>query len=221
VDARLTADTLEVLHCGVRVASHVRSYEAGKATTLPEHRPKAHQKYQRLRLGKVIRMDRSLPTLAIRLHEGKSCVFAPTPMNKLENILSNAASVSTTIRSLIAPSADVLGIVLAPAILAQTAADAANRSAFNTASGAKVTAPVEDKSIRPFHARRSGDTTKRGDSKPKVLIIDFDVPMKSADSDVVLARLQHTSGAAAPCVSPLGGETKPDRMSPPPRRLSS
>jgi transposase len=42
VDARLTADTLEILHRGVRVASHVRSYEAGKATTLAEHRPKAH-----------------------------------------------------------------------------------------------------------------------------------------------------------------------------------
>jgi transposase len=27
------------------VASHVRSYEAGKATTLTEHRPKSHQKY--------------------------------------------------------------------------------------------------------------------------------------------------------------------------------
>jgi len=45
VDARLTADTLEILHRGVRVASHVRSHEAGKATTLTEHMPKAHQKY--------------------------------------------------------------------------------------------------------------------------------------------------------------------------------
>ncbi len=45
VDARLTADTLEILHRGVRVASHVRSHEAGKATTLTGHMPKAHQKY--------------------------------------------------------------------------------------------------------------------------------------------------------------------------------
>jgi transposase len=45
VDARLTADTLEILHRGVRVASHVRSYEPGKATTLTEHMPKAHRKY--------------------------------------------------------------------------------------------------------------------------------------------------------------------------------
>jgi transposase len=45
VDARLTADTLEILHRGVRVASHVRSHETGKATTLTDHMPKAHQKY--------------------------------------------------------------------------------------------------------------------------------------------------------------------------------
>ena len=45
VEARLTADTVEVLHRGVRVTSHVRSYEPGKATTLIEHMPKAHQKY--------------------------------------------------------------------------------------------------------------------------------------------------------------------------------
>jgi transposase len=43
VDARLTADTVEVLYRGVRVASHVRSYEPEKATTLTEHMPKAHQ----------------------------------------------------------------------------------------------------------------------------------------------------------------------------------
>ena len=45
VDVRLTADTVEVLHRSVRVASHVRSDEAGKATTLTEHMPKAHRKY--------------------------------------------------------------------------------------------------------------------------------------------------------------------------------
>ena len=45
VDVHLTADIVEVLHRGVRVASHARSYEAGKATTLTEHMPKAHQKY--------------------------------------------------------------------------------------------------------------------------------------------------------------------------------
>ena len=45
VDLHLTAETVEVLHRGVRVASHVRSYVPAKATTLTEHRPKAHQRY--------------------------------------------------------------------------------------------------------------------------------------------------------------------------------
>src|SRR5437867_4997198 len=37
MDVHLTADTVEILHRGVRVASHVRSWEPGKATTLAEH----------------------------------------------------------------------------------------------------------------------------------------------------------------------------------------
>jgi transposase len=45
VDVHLTGETVEVFHRGVRVASHVRSYEPAKATTLAEHRPKSHQKY--------------------------------------------------------------------------------------------------------------------------------------------------------------------------------
>src|SRR5271169_3372726 len=45
VDVHLTGETVEILHRGVRVASHVRSYETGKATTLTEHMPKAHQRY--------------------------------------------------------------------------------------------------------------------------------------------------------------------------------
>ncbi len=45
VDVHLTGDTVEVLHGGVRVASHVRSSTPAKATTLTEHMPKAHQKY--------------------------------------------------------------------------------------------------------------------------------------------------------------------------------
>jgi transposase len=45
VDVHVTAETVEILHRGVRVASHVRSYEKGKATGLTEHMPKSHQKY--------------------------------------------------------------------------------------------------------------------------------------------------------------------------------
>ena len=45
VDVHLTAETVEILHRGVRVASHARSYVPAKATTLTEHMPKSHQKY--------------------------------------------------------------------------------------------------------------------------------------------------------------------------------
>lgn len=45
VEVRSTSSTVEVLHRGNRVASHARSHAEGKATTLPEHRPKSHREY--------------------------------------------------------------------------------------------------------------------------------------------------------------------------------
>ena len=45
VEIRYTADTVEVLHNGMRVASHVRSQEAGGATTIEGHRPESHRRY--------------------------------------------------------------------------------------------------------------------------------------------------------------------------------
>jgi transposase len=45
LDVRSTATTVECLHKGNRVASHARSFLAGKHTTLPEHMPKAHREY--------------------------------------------------------------------------------------------------------------------------------------------------------------------------------
>lgn len=45
VEIRSTATTVEIFRCGVRVASHVRSVEKQKMSTVPEHRPNAHQRY--------------------------------------------------------------------------------------------------------------------------------------------------------------------------------
>jgi len=45
VDVRITAGTIECLYKGNRVASHQRSQEQGKYTTVTEHMPKAHQMY--------------------------------------------------------------------------------------------------------------------------------------------------------------------------------
>ena len=41
--ARYSAATVEVLHRGQRVASHVRSYQKGKHTTEGENMPKSHR----------------------------------------------------------------------------------------------------------------------------------------------------------------------------------
>jgi len=45
VELRYTSTTVEVLHRGVRVASHARSYQQGEATTVNQHRPQSHQRY--------------------------------------------------------------------------------------------------------------------------------------------------------------------------------
>ena len=55
LDVRLTATTLEVFFKGRRVASHRRSYITGRHTTLPEHMPKAHQKYLEWTPSRLIR----------------------------------------------------------------------------------------------------------------------------------------------------------------------
>jgi transposase len=43
VEVRATATTVEILHKGTRVVSHVRSRGREKAITVAEHRPKSHQ----------------------------------------------------------------------------------------------------------------------------------------------------------------------------------
>lgn len=46
LDVRFTANTVECFHKGRRVASHRRSYQKGRHTTLAEHMPKSHRQYQ-------------------------------------------------------------------------------------------------------------------------------------------------------------------------------
>ena len=45
LEARVTARAVEVFHGGRRVASHPLGREPGGATTLPEHRPRAHREH--------------------------------------------------------------------------------------------------------------------------------------------------------------------------------
>lgn len=55
VEVRLTSTTVEVLFKNKRVASHPRSYRQGGFSTLPQHMPKAHQKYLQWTPSRIIR----------------------------------------------------------------------------------------------------------------------------------------------------------------------
>jgi transposase len=54
VDVRLTLNTVECFHEGVRVASHIRSFLKGKHTTLSEHRPASHKAYSEWNPGRFL-----------------------------------------------------------------------------------------------------------------------------------------------------------------------
>ena len=45
LDARISAGCIEICHKNKRVASHVRSHQKGRHTTISEHMPKAHKSY--------------------------------------------------------------------------------------------------------------------------------------------------------------------------------
>lgn len=55
LEVRVTAHTVELFHRGVRVASHVRSDQRGRHTTLTEHMPRAHQAYAEWTPQRLIR----------------------------------------------------------------------------------------------------------------------------------------------------------------------
>ena len=55
VEIRLTATTVDVLQRGVRVWLHVRSFLAGRHTTIPDHMPKAHRAHAEWSPSRLIR----------------------------------------------------------------------------------------------------------------------------------------------------------------------
>lgn len=60
VEGRLTADVVEIYHRGKRVASHIRSNEAGGHTTDSRHQPKAHRMYANQKPELIIQWARSV-----------------------------------------------------------------------------------------------------------------------------------------------------------------
>src|SRR5438477_5963690 len=57
---RLSASTAECFFKGTRVAAHVRSYQDGKHTTLPEHMPAAHRKHMQWTPGRLLNWGQSI-----------------------------------------------------------------------------------------------------------------------------------------------------------------
>jgi transposase len=60
LDSRMTSQTVECFYKGKPVASHVRSYEQGHATTIPAHMPKAHRDYAEWTPERFIKWGRNI-----------------------------------------------------------------------------------------------------------------------------------------------------------------
>jgi transposase len=60
--ARFGAATVELFHRSVRVASHVRSYQRGVHTTLPEHMPRSHRAHAEWTPERVLHWGASIGT---------------------------------------------------------------------------------------------------------------------------------------------------------------
>jgi transposase len=54
LEAWFTAYKVEIFYKGNRIATHARSYEKGKFTTIPEHRPESHKQYYEWTPSRII-----------------------------------------------------------------------------------------------------------------------------------------------------------------------
>lgn len=70
VDVRATATTVEIFHKGKRVASHLRSFQRGRHTTIPEHRPRTHREYAEWTPSRMLRWASTIgPNAAVVVQE--------------------------------------------------------------------------------------------------------------------------------------------------------
>jgi transposase len=60
LEAFISNTTIELVHNGNRVATHVRSFVPGRHTTLPEHRPKSHQQYLEWTPDRIVQWARTI-----------------------------------------------------------------------------------------------------------------------------------------------------------------
>jgi len=67
VDVRSTPTTVEILHKGQRVASHLRGHGHGDAITIAEHRPKSHQAHLEWTPSRLVHWAQSVGPHTARL----------------------------------------------------------------------------------------------------------------------------------------------------------
>ena len=60
VELRLGVTTVEIIYRGTRVASHIRSYDRGRHTTIPEHLPAAHRAHLQWSPSRLISWGKSI-----------------------------------------------------------------------------------------------------------------------------------------------------------------
>jgi transposase len=70
IEARYTASVVEILYRGKRVASHPRSSEVPGHSTIPAHRPKAHQRYLEWNPTRLLEWAASIGLFTVRFVEG-------------------------------------------------------------------------------------------------------------------------------------------------------
>jgi transposase len=69
VEIRSTPTTVEILHKGARVASHLRSRGRGQAVTNEEHRPKSHRAHLEWTPSRMVHWAESIGPNTARLFE--------------------------------------------------------------------------------------------------------------------------------------------------------
>jgi len=69
IEARVTDQTVELFHHGARVASHVRSLQQHRHTTIPEHMPSAHRRHAQWTPTRLLREAAAIGPATIALVE--------------------------------------------------------------------------------------------------------------------------------------------------------
>jgi transposase len=69
VEIRSAPTTVEILHKGTRIASHLRNRERGQVTTNNEHRPRSHRAHLESTPSRMVRWAETIGPNTARLFE--------------------------------------------------------------------------------------------------------------------------------------------------------